>query len=587
MTFDRILARGLPVLALAAAQACAPAAPMVDPTPAPSAAVGHGPSNSSLPLTYRAQPTVAAITRGDLMSRLYTLADDSMMGRQAGHRGNVMATDYIAAEFRRMGLEPAGENGTYFQAIPLVVKGIAPGASLSVDGQAFALWDEVSPLPPLPGTFPFGPEARLQGTPVVFGGRIGGELISDAQAAGKFVILLPPLDSAGRPNGRWWPLYPAGRFPGAAAVAVAATEISNPVIRTYGQSESTALADPDEAPPGGPGGLSITSAAAERLMGAPLAGMAAGTAGRTVTGGFRFGQRPADAPARNVVAVLRGSDPAVNGQYVGISAHNDHEGFADAAVDHDSAIAYNTVIRPQGANDRPRQPTAEEAARIRALYDSLRADGTRRDSIYNGADDDGSGTVALLEIAEAFAAGSQRPRRSILFLSHTAEEAGLLGSEWYSDHPTVPRDSIVAVLNMDMVGHGRAEEVRGGGPYSIQMIGSRRLSTQLGDLIDALNGRRTPPMQIDYSWDAAGHPANRYCRSDHFMYARHGIPITYFSLGYHPHYHMVTDEPQYIDYDHTQRVASFIHDIAAEVANRPARLVVDGPRQDPNAPCRQ
>jgi Zn-dependent M28 family amino/carboxypeptidase len=289
-----------------------------------------------------------------------------------------------------------------------------------------------------------------------------------------------------------------------------------------------------------------------------------------------------------VIAILRGSDPALRGQYVGISAHNDHEGFADRAVDHDSLVAYNTVMRPQGANDPAGTPSAAQAARIRALRDSLSAlHPARRDSIYNGADDDGSGTVALMEIAQRMAASGTRPRRSILFISHTAEESGLLGSQWFSDHPTIPRDSLVTVLNMDMVGHGRAEEVRGGGPYSIQMIGSRRLSTELGDLIDALNTRRANPMQIDYSWDAAGHPANRYCRSDHFMYARHGIPITYFSLGYHPHYHMVTDEPQYIDYEHGARVASFLHDIAMEVANRPARLVVNGPRQDPNAPCRQ
>jgi hypothetical protein len=582
------LVRGLPLLALAAAQACAPAASMQETAPsAPTTMIESGPGNGrALPLSYAARPTVPGITAGDLMSRLYVIADDSMMGRQAGHRGNVMATDYIAAEFRRMGLEPAGENGTFFQTIPLVVKGIEPGASLSVDGQALAMWTDVSPLPPI-AAFPFGAEMRARNTPVVFGGQLGGEMITDAQAAGKVVVLLPPTGPNGQPNGRWWPGYPRGRFPGAVAVAVAATEISPPAIRTRGQGHSAELQAPGTAAATGPAGMSITRAAAERMLGAPLEGMRVGTAGRTVTGGFRFGARPADAPARNVVAILRGSDPTVNGQYVGISAHNDHEGFAAQALDHDSVIAYNSVIRPQGANDQPRTPTPAEAARIRALRDSLAADGNKMDSIYNGADDDASGTVALLEIAEAFAGSANRPRRSILFISHTAEESGLLGSQWFSDHPTVPRDSIVTVLNMDMVGHGRAEEVRGGGPYSIQMIGSRRLSTELGDLIDALNGRRANPMQIDYSWDAAGHPSNRYCRSDHFMYARHGIPITYFSLGYHPHYHMVTDEAQYIDYEHTARVGSFLHDIATEVANRPGRLVVNGPRQDPNAPCRQ
>ncbi len=589
MSSYRTLVRGLPVLALAATQACAPAASMQETAPSSSSPMSTGGgAEAALPLTYTARPTSPQITPADMMSRLYVIADDSMMGRQAGHRGNVMATDYIAAEFRRMGLEPAGENGTYFQAIPLVVKGIEPGASLSVDGRALEMWQDVSPLPPLAGTFPFGAGMRAQNTPVVFGGTIGGELITDAQAAGKLVVLLPPAGPNGQPNGRWWPVYPRTRFPNAIGVAVAATEISPPVIRTYGQNESSELQEPGkETASTGPAGMSITRAAAERLLGAPLEGMRPGTAGRTVTGGFRFGSRPADAPARNVVAILRGSDPAVNRQYVGISAHNDHEGFADQAVDHDSVIAYNLVIRPQGANDQPRAPTPAEAARIRALRDSLGADGNKMDSIYNGADDDGSGTVALLEIAEQFAASANKPRRSILFISHTAEESGLLGSQWFSDHPTVPRDSIVTVLNMDMVGHGRASEVRGGGPYSIQMIGSRRLSTELGDLIDALNGRRQNPMQVDYSWDAAGHPSNRYCRSDHFMYARHGIPITYFSLGYHPHYHMVTDEAQYIDYEHSARVAGFLHEIATEVANRPARLVVNGPRQDPNAPCRQ
>ncbi len=185
------------------------------------------------------------------------------------------------------------------------------------------------------------------------------------------------------------------------------------------------------------------------------------------------------------------------------------------------------------------------------------------------------------------AAAPGRPARSILFVSHTAEESGLLGSRYFTEHPTVAREGIVALLNMDMVGHGRAEQVPGGGPHSVQMIGATRLSSQLGAAIDAVNARRERPMDIDLSWDTPGHPANRYCRSDHFMYARFGIPIAYLSLGYHPHYHMVTDEPQYVDYEHTARLAGFLHDVARELAERAERPVVDGPRQDPNAPCRQ
>jgi Zn-dependent M28 family amino/carboxypeptidase len=250
--------------------------------------------------------------------------------------------------------------------------------------------------------------------------------------------------------------------------------------------------------------------------------------------------------------------------------------------------AFNRVMRPAGANDDPDPPAPAQQARIAALRDSLRRvhGGVRMDSVNNGADDDGSGTVTLLEIAENLASGPH-PRRSILFVSHTAEEKGLYGSEWFTDHPTVPRDSIVAGLNMDMVGRGRPEDVRGGGPYAIQMIGSRRLSTQLGVLIDSLNATRADRMQVDYSFDAAGHPANRYCRSDHYMYARYGIPITYFSAGYHVDYHQVGDEPQYIWYDHMAHIAAFVRDIAVAVADRPDRLVVDHPKPDPRAPCRQ
>jgi hypothetical protein len=151
----------------------------------------------------------------------------------------------------------------------------------------------------------------------------------------------------------------------------------------------------------------------------------------------------------------------------------------------------------------------------------------------------------------------------------------------------VPRDSIVAQLNMDMVGRGKATDIMGRGPNNVQLIGPRRLSTQLGDLIDAVNASRTPHMDIDPSFDTNGHPLNRYCRSDHYMYARYGIPITYFSLGYHTDYHQVTDEPQYIDYGHMARIAQFVSDIGQAIADRPQRLVVDKPRPDPAGGCRQ
>jgi hypothetical protein len=324
------------------------------------------------------------------------------------------------------------------------------------------------------------------------------------------------------------------------------------------------------------------------MLGATIDAATPGAQGKRISGTVAFTETPSPYPARNVIGILQGSDPALRGQYVAVGAHNDHVGLTNRPLDHDSVEANNRIVRPQGVQDPVRLPTPQEQQLIAHLRDSLTKvhGGPRPDSVNNGADDDGSDTVTMLEIAERFAT-QPHPKRSLIFVSHTGEEKGLWGSEWFTDHPTIPRDSIVAQLNMDMVGRGKPTDVMGRGPNNIQMIGSRRLSTQLGDLIDSLNTSRTPHMDPDYSFDAAGHPLNRYCRSDHYMYARFGIPITYFSLGYHTGYHQVVDEPQYIDYDHMARIAGFVHDIAEAVANRPQRLVVDKPKPDPRGGCRQ
>jgi Zn-dependent M28 family amino/carboxypeptidase len=204
--------------------------------------------------------------------------------------------------------------------------------------------------------------------------------------------------------------------------------------------------------------------------------------------------------------------------------------------------------------------------------------------------------VSVLEIAEAFQKSPVRPRRSLIFVWHTGEELGLFGSEYFTDHPTVPRDSIVAQLNMDMVGRGAASDVVGltkdgqvihGSPNYLQLVGSRRLSTELGDLVERVNTQGHHGFVFDYSMDANGHPMNIYCRSDHYEYARYGIPITFFTTGGHSDYHQVTDEPEYIDYDHMARVANLVEDVAVHVANLDHRVVVDQPKPDPRGSCRQ
>jgi Zn-dependent M28 family amino/carboxypeptidase len=244
-------------------------------------------------------------------------------------------------------------------------------------------------------------------------------------------------------------------------------------------------------------------------------------------------------------------------------------------------------MRPEGANSNPGEPTAEQAARIAAILYSLRRERPPRpDSVLNGADDDGSGTVGVLEIAEQMASGP-RPKRSVLFVWHTAEELGLLGSDWFTRHPTVPRDSVVAQLNVDMIGRGGAGDIAGGGPAYLQVIGSRRLSSELGGLVDQVNAEGKHGFEVDYSFDADGHPDNYYCRSDHYMYARFGIPIAFFTTGSHPDYHQITDGAQYIDYDKMARVTRFIADVGLKLADLDHRVVVDQPKPDPEGVCKQ
>jgi Zn-dependent M28 family amino/carboxypeptidase len=186
--------------------------------------------------------------------------------------------------------------------------------------------------------------------------------------------------------------------------------------------------------------------------------------------------------------------------------------------------------------------------------------------------------MAMLEIAEALATAQSRPRRSILFVWHTGEEGGLSGSRYFVENPTVPRDSIVAQINIDMIGRGRATDIPGGGETYLGVVGSKRLSTELGQQVIAVNERQPQPLQLDYRFDEptewAGYN-NIYGRSDHANYARHNIPIAFFFTGLHQDYHRVTDEPQYIDYPHYTRITRYIHDLVGDVANRDRRPAVD------------
>ena len=575
------------------------------------------------PRTWAPRPTVSAITANDLRTRLYQFADDSMQGRRIGEKGNFKGTEYIAGEFKRLGLKPAGDSGSYFQTLPFgPTQFDSSASSLRVGGAALAAKRDWIPTAPTAQNG-FGGKAELNGVPAVFAGTWGDTAVMlDAEAFKGKVAVFMAAPGAGASGGVRGPASfvscadvpnkfgvtailaadkVAASTPARAAAPAAAAAARDTRARRAGAVAVLVIGLDDMTPTtinaafegrngmrpttalnaDAPAGATISRKTAEQLFGKPMEQVTVGTVGQPITASWNHAWRPAAYAARNVIAVLPGSDPTLKEEYVLVGAHNDHVGVNTAVIDHDSLRAMNFVTRRQGNNDPTCIPTAEQQVKINALIAKARAARpARKDSIMNGADDDGSGSMVLLELAEKFA--KEKPARSVIFVSHQGEEGGLLGSRWFVDNPTVPIDKIVAAHNMDMVGKGRADQVKFGGPNSVQMLGARRLSRDFGDIIDSVNASSPEPMAIDKSWDVPANPLNRFCRSDQVNYVRKDIPVVYMSLGYGPDYHMQSDEPQYIDYDHAARLGRFVHDVMTAVAHRKEKPAIAG--ADPTYP---
>ena len=606
-------------LRIALIAACVPAVAFAQTKPSKSAkAADKTVWPDEGPAKWAPRPTVADITANDLRTRLYQFADDSMMGRRMGELGNVKGTDYIASEFKRLGFKPAGDDGGYFQNLPYGPIAYAADASqLSLGGSPLAMRSDWVPILPNQAVA-IGGTAALSSVGTVFAGRWGDTavVLDPAVFGGKVAVFIGGPTSPGIWLPRVNPLQRCDSLPdrfganavirleasqaalnanrpatlpgptltrdrraiaaGAAAVLIIGLDDLTPAqVAAALAPRMTMQPTPPTAPVQAiPGGI-ISSSVAARIFNAPPASLAVGTAGSAMSARWDYAWKQSPFPSRNVIAILPGSDPARAGEYVLVGAHNDHVGTNLVAVDHDSLRAVNTVTRRQGANDPVCRPTADQQRRIDSLISYARSiRPPRRDSIMNGADDDGSGTVVLLEIAEKFAA--EKPARSIVFVSHQGEEQGLLGSRWFVNHPTIPMNQVVAAHNMDMLGKGRAEQVKYGGPNSVQMLGMRRLSRDFGDIIDSVNATRAEPMAIDKSWDVRENPLNRFCRSDQVSYVSKDVPVTYFSLGYAQDYHQATDEPQYIEYEHAARLARFIHDVMWAISERKDRPVITG-----------
>jgi Peptidase family M28 len=506
-----------------------------------------------------------------------------MQGRQAGTPGNARGNAYIAGELARLGLKPGGDQGGYLQRVPLM--------RYAVDTARGTLQAGSANLRALQDYFPYQPTFDLpvrpiDGAQVVYIGARADSAALPARDAlqGKLVVFRSEGDgqSISGPD-----MSPDGRLGLAAGIAI--TDIDNLIasFANYLRAPRLEVASEAKVPTGvtQPRLVILPTGTAQVLFGKPLDALRPGDTGATLHGEVSIAGT--DVSATNVVGILEGSDPALRGEYVALGAHNDAIGIVPPA-DHDSIRAFNSVMRPRGANDAPGEPSPEQVRRIRGMLDSLRRlHPARVDSIVNGADDDGSGSMGLLEVAESLARRGVHPKRSLLFVWHTGEESGLQGSRWFTDHPTVPRDSIVSQINVDMIARGGSQDEPKGGPGYLQVIGSRRLSTELGDLVESVNREGKHEMAFDYTYDADGHPGNFYCRSDHYSYARYGIPIAFLSTGGHRDYHQVTDESEYLDYIQFARVTRFLADLADRVANLDHRIVVDKPRPDPQALCHQ
>jgi hypothetical protein len=492
---------------LVLAAACANRPPLPDGAAQPAVAVQEAIAGSP-------DAAVETITPGDMRARIGFLASDALRGRDTPSPGLEVAAAYIASEFMRMGLEPAGDDRSYLQRYPFILRTAEPQRA------ALRFRHAGGDVSLVPGTdfysLPGGPAAT--GAPVFVGADL--DSASAGALAGRVVLAYVDNAGAGPAAGAANRLRGAAQRAGARALIV----VLHPDV--------TAEQIGERARPGRPGrvvGAPLPVAfvrydrAAELLRAAGLdpdalrrqavAGGMAPIAANGVSIDLDTPFTDADHRPPNVVAVLPGSDPTLRDTYVVLSAHMDHVG----------------VGNPDASGD----------------------------SIFNGADDDASGTSAVLEVAEAFASMSPRPGRSIVFLTVSGEEKGLLGSAYYADHPTVPADRIVANINIDMIGRNA--------PDTVVAIGQEFSS--LGPLTAELT-RRHPDLGLTAAPDLW--PEQRFFfRSDHFSFAAKEIPAIFFFAGVHEDYHRPSDEVEKIDEDKAARISRLVFWLTHAIATNP------------------
>lgn len=516
-------------------------------------------AKAGAPVSLASQRGADLITAAQLRDYLTFIASDEMEGRDTPSRGLDTTAKFIAMNLSRWGFRPAGDDGSYFQRIALRRDRIDPSETrVQLNRQSLSAGDDFIAFP-RPGD--------IDG-PLVFAGN--GWLIKSknldayqgVDPKGKIAVMFTNIDGlpkgvrgsdlVGKRGEDWMDPGEYALKQGIIGIIVVPdfqflanwdrnrqriSERGLATVEKFQPQSGTQIprivVSPRVANLLFQGEKQNATAIFETIYGGEMPAPFELSPEKKVS--LNIAARPESVSTQNVVAVIEGSDPVLKDEYVAVGAHYDHVGIG---------------IPVNG------------------------------DSIYNGADDDGSGTTALVAMAEALAHTNPHPKRSILFVWHAGEEKGLWGSRYFTDYPTIPLNKIVTQLNIDMIGRSKKDGDTNprnkelSGPNEIYVIGSKMMSTELGDLSEAVN-KSYLNLSYNYRYDDPNDPNRFFFRSDHFNYARKGIPIIFFFDGEHEDYHRPSDSPDKIDYQKMEKVARTIYLTLWEVANRTARPAVD------------
>lgn len=493
-----------------------------------------------------AERKIAETINADRLSNwLHFVASDAMAGRDTPSMGLDVTAEFLKMNLERWGFKPAGDNGTFFQTMAMTRESIdAEKTLITLAGQTYKLNDDF---------FKVGGNGTIANAGMVFGGNgwmvksKNYDALSGVDVKGKIVVLY----SDGFPNQRAMTQLPKG-ITQADLTGKRGTDYADPMTnaKAKGAAGVLIIASPQvqQAWPNIRGFFSRGSLYVDRLregeaLPAMLISEKLGEALLTGESGNKSSEKAfainktASVSAiakkealktQNVVAVWEGSDPILKNEMVAVGAHYDHVG-----------------TNPNAPGD---------------------------DKIWNGADDDGSGTVAVLAIAEALAKSKVRPKRSVLFVWHAGEEKGLLGAEYFNKFPTVDIKKVVTQLNIDMIGRSKnpsnlipCEPAKPqkpcndelSGPNEVYMIGSEMMSSTLGSVAKGTNGSYLK-MDYNYKYDDPKDPNRFFFRSDHFHYAQSGIPVVFWFTGVHEDYHQPGDHADKIDYKKMESITRTI-----------------------------